>query len=67
LYILASRDFNQIILNMNDNKLIAANVYKDIFEPKFLGDTKDFYFQQIISYDEKEPIIVYLNQVRFIL
>ncbi len=52
---------------MNDNKLIAANVYKDIFEPKFLGDTKDFYFQQIISYDEKEPIIVYLNQVRFIL
>jgi hypothetical protein len=66
MFILVSRDFNETMAKLNDENLVVVNVYREIFETKFLIEAEDFYRHQEISYNDKESIITYLNQVRFV-
>jgi hypothetical protein len=65
LFISGSSDFNETMTKLNDENLSVVTGYKEIFETKFLKEAEDFYRQQEISYNDKESIITYFNQVTF--
>ena len=47
-----------------DQNLTHFDFYKENIESKILVETREFYCQKTIFYDETQPIIIYLNAVR---
>ena len=66
MFNLVGPDFNETIAKMIDKNLTSLNFYQDVFEARLLRKADAYDRYQIISFNENESILTYLNRVRFI-